>query len=101
MKRIKIIIVFLFLFCGFFLMPKHAFAVTCTSITSGTGNWNATGSWTGCSTGNGTTAGTPGSADTAIISTTGTITLTGNETVSALTFGTTAVAVTAGILKVN
>lgn len=68
---------------------------TCSSITSGNGNWNAAGTWTNCG------GGTPGSADTAVINGTANITVTASTTVSALKFGTTGTAVTAGVLKVD
>jgi hypothetical protein len=68
---------------------------TCTSITSGTGNWNSAGTWTNCG------GGTPGVDDIAVIEGTATITVTASTTVSALNFGETGTAATGAVLAVN
>src|SRR3990167_3881880 len=97
MKKISFLFTF-FVLLGifFFVLPKSASAVTCTS--AGNGDWNNTGTWSGCSGGNGTPANTPGPADTAVITSTHNVTVTTGVTVSALQFGTGS---TNGILKIN
>ncbi len=67
----------------------------CTSITSGSGNWNSASTWTNCG------GGTPGSNDTAVIEGTAQITVTASTTVNNLQFGDNSTPATNAVLKVN